>query len=217
MDNKTNNWIIGRELSRDYDNLNFLYKSLVKNVKKHRKWVHQDIKDDSQSTKDSILLKNSSSDLTPNFGGTILFVNDQELLPKTEAKVIRLGTFFPDEFDYSNEIPLITLNPNNVLIDQLPNSNDSKNILLIRGKKENEKYKNILNALENLPKTTSIQLKSFVEDDYANFYQYFVKLLFFQLNVFFLENKFQRKLLVSHMLSIIVFVKTHLFVDMKIS
>jgi hypothetical protein len=165
MDNKTNNWIIGRELSRDYDNLHFLYKSLVKNVKKHRKWVHQDIKDDSQSTKDSILLINSSSDLTPNFGGTILFVNDQELLPKTEAKVIRLGTFFPDEFDYSNEIPLITLNPNNVLIDQLPNSNDSKNILLIRGKKENEKYKNILNALENLPKTTSIQLKSFVEDE----------------------------------------------------
>ena len=71
---------------------------------------------------------------------------------------MRLGSFFPDEYDYPQDIPLITLRPDISLLDNLTSTHDIHSILLLREPSENESNRNILNALESLPESSSILL-----------------------------------------------------------
>ena len=158
MENRTKHWILGKSLKKEFDNLHFLYKALVNNVKKHRNWKTQDNGSDTLSAKDSILLTNSPSDLAKGFEGEILFANNSEPISKTNSKIVRLGSFFPDEYDYPQDIPLITLRPDISLLDNLTSTHDIHSILLLREPSENESNRNILNALESLPESSSILL-----------------------------------------------------------
>ena len=158
MENKTKHWIFGESLHKELDNLHFLHKSLVKHIKEHREWTVQEVPPTTQGGKDSVLLISSPSDLFPGFEGTVLFANDWAPSPQTDAQVVRLCSFFPDEFDYSQDIPLIPLRPDTSLLDNLTPTQDNHSILLLREPSENEANRNILNALERLPQSSSLLL-----------------------------------------------------------
>ena len=158
MENKTKHWIFGESLHNELENLQFLYKSLVKNVKEHRGWSIQDKGSSSRGGKDTILLISSHSDLTPGFEGVALLANDCEPSPETDARVVRLASFFPDEFDYSQDIPLLPLRPDTSMLDGIIPAQGDQSILLLREPSENEGNRNILNALERLPESSSVSI-----------------------------------------------------------
>lgn len=158
MDNIAKHWIFGNSLHKEIDSLHFLYRSLVNNIKEHREWTIRDVPTHPHGVKSSVLLISSPSDLTPGFDGTVLFANDRDSFPQTDARVVRLCSFFPDEINYSKDIPLLPLRPDKSILDAIPSVQEAKSVLLLREPSENERNRNIFNALKSLPRSASILL-----------------------------------------------------------